>query len=546
MNSFKSNLLVWFFCIVVPYTLPAMEQPEPKTKFEQQLLQSCPICSKLFQDTDSVFVCDSTHQFHKQCLVNWLNFEGFNCPVCNKVLKKEESAQQEINFSQIVATLRAEGNSYLSWLPTELYQELKQYYNNPNQNPGRNFWLLKHADAKGLSAKTLTGHDFDILSVTCDYANNRLLSYDSKCQIILWDLETGAYIKHISFKRPTPIALFILEHHLFHPEHNWAAFADFADHTIYTYDLANEQCINTLKGHTKPITCLVFDNEHNQLFSASIDLTIKIWDLKKETCVHTLITGHTDIIDCLIVDHTHNRLISGSRDTTIKIWSLETGQELQTLNNVDEVSNLLLTSNNLIAFSLDRIKIWDLKNGVLIKTIPKKHSLTYATEYNFVSNWLFFHDKAYKKISIMDLETQTKIQNIPSHKNYLVCFTIDQKHNRLLVGYGKTIKMFLLYDPLMNQALERIPLEYPNQLNVLFQTAYNCFRNKTDLNFATDKHLLATFLLLPEEMQQTMQKYLKIIMRVAAKEELQKNDDDTNNAEPKKETWSDWLLGKPS
>ena len=58
--------------------------------------------------------------------------------------------------------------------------------------------------------------------------------------------------------------------------------------------------------------------------SASMDYTIKIWDLNINTyknitkCLFTM-TGHTNMV-CSLVQLNHSRIIIGSGDKTIKIW----------------------------------------------------------------------------------------------------------------------------------------------------------------------------------------------------------------------------------
>jgi len=75
----------------------------------------------------------------------------------------------------------------------------------------------------------------------------------------------------------------------------------------------------TLTGHTYTISSLAYLG-NNLLASASIDNTIKIWNIENGKCLMTL-TGHTDCIESLAYLG-NNLLASGSEDTTIKIWSL--------------------------------------------------------------------------------------------------------------------------------------------------------------------------------------------------------------------------------
>merc|ERR1712185_453047 len=49
--------------------------------------------------------------------------------------------------------------------------------------------------------------------------------------------------------------------------------------------------------------------------------TLKVWDLRTGSCVHTL-QGHSDCVRCLTVFDGDSKAISGSDDKTLKVWSL--------------------------------------------------------------------------------------------------------------------------------------------------------------------------------------------------------------------------------
>ncbi len=76
-------------------------------------------------------------------------------------------------------------------------------------------------------------------------------------------------------------------------------------------------CVNTLRGHTNYIKDIVqvknyeFNEHHGQsndkmsiILSASKDRTIKMWHTKMEQSLNTM-RGHTGLINCLLVIYTH-------------------------------------------------------------------------------------------------------------------------------------------------------------------------------------------------------------------------------------------------
>ena len=54
------------------------------------------------------------------------------------------------------------------------------------------------------------------------------------------------------------------------------------DQVIKLWDAPNFKCRSTLKGHTKGVWSLAYDNDGKRLLSCSPDATAKIWDIEEE------------------------------------------------------------------------------------------------------------------------------------------------------------------------------------------------------------------------------------------------------------------------
>lgn len=48
------------------------------------------------------------------------------------------------------------------------------------------------------------------------------------------------------------------------------------DRSVKVWDLKDMWCVNTLQGHTGPVTCLDFDN--HKLVTGSTDQCVRVWD----------------------------------------------------------------------------------------------------------------------------------------------------------------------------------------------------------------------------------------------------------------------------
>src|SRR5207248_7676156 len=79
--------------------------------------------------------------------------------------------------------------------------------------------------------------------------------------------------------------------------------------------------------------------------SASLDNTLKVWDLESGQELRTL-AGHSSIVYGVAVTADGRRAVSASEDKTLKVWDLESGQELRTLaGDSASVSGVAVTAD---------------------------------------------------------------------------------------------------------------------------------------------------------------------------------------------------------
>jgi division protein 1 len=77
--------------------------------------------------------------------------------------------------------------------------------------------------------------------------------------------------------------------------------------------------IRELQAHTDSITALDFDTPFGTMVTASLDDTVRVWDLNAGRCVG-LLEGHLSSVRCLQVED--NIVATGSMDATIRLWDL--------------------------------------------------------------------------------------------------------------------------------------------------------------------------------------------------------------------------------
>ncbi|KAI3636742.1 hypothetical protein MIR68_005009 [Amoeboaphelidium protococcarum] len=105
------------------------------------------------------------------------------------------------------------------------------------------------------------------------------------------------------------------------------------DKTIKVWNLASPHPNYTLEGHEKGVNWVDYYNggEKPYLISAADDKTVKIWDYQTKTCITTL-EGHTQNVCAACFHPDLPVILSGSEDGTVRVWHATTYRLQNTLN----------------------------------------------------------------------------------------------------------------------------------------------------------------------------------------------------------------------
>ncbi len=99
--------------------------------------------------------------------------------------------------------------------------------------------------------------------------------------------------------------------------------------------------LGSFRQHRDGVTSLAFRKGSNQLFSASQDRCVKVWNVDQMSYMDTLF-GHQDAITCLDALTMERCLTSGSRDKTLRLWKIVEESQLvfrTSANTVDVALN---------------------------------------------------------------------------------------------------------------------------------------------------------------------------------------------------------------
>ena len=89
------------------------------------------------------------------------------------------------------------------------------------------------------------------------------------------------------------------------------------DQTLKVWDLASGRAEATLRGHAGIVTACAVTPDGRQVVSASVDGTLKVWDLRAGACLLT----HRANADYIAIATTATAIIAG--DATGAVWFLD-------------------------------------------------------------------------------------------------------------------------------------------------------------------------------------------------------------------------------
>jgi hypothetical protein len=128
--------------------------------------------------------------------------------------------------------------------------------------------------SSGICLKTLIGHK-SVVNNVCFSPDGKTFASSSWDETIkIWDMNSGTCIKTIT-------GLYLDMGIAISPDNKYIASGSINDGKVYIrlLDLKNGTCIKTFSGHTSTVWNVSFSPDGNYLYSASLDSTIKQWDI---------------------------------------------------------------------------------------------------------------------------------------------------------------------------------------------------------------------------------------------------------------------------
>ncbi|KAM6931872.1 coatomer subunit beta'-like [Lycodopsis pacificus] len=187
--------------------------------------------------------------------------------------------------------------------------------------------------------------------------------------VVVWNHETQMMVKTFELcDLPVRVAKFVARKH-------WVvAGADDMQIRVFNYNTLER--VHMFEAHSDYIRCIVVHPTQPYILTSSDDMLIKLWNWDKKWTCSQVFEGHTHYVMQIVINpKDNNQFASASLDRTIKVWQLGSRTPNFTLEGHEKGVNCIDYYSGgdkpyLISGADDRlVKIWDYQNKTCVQTL---------------------------------------------------------------------------------------------------------------------------------------------------------------------------------
>ena len=230
---------------------------------------------------------------------------------------------------------------------------------------------------------------------------------------------------------------------------------------ILVVEASSRKILREFTEHSGALRCVKFLEDKIHLISAGDDGAVCVWDIARGALVWKVEDKHKDYIRSLsLCSDNSGHFITGSYDHSLLLWNISNPVPLLCLDNKCPIEAVCFVSNEMAATAGDRsIKIWDLKNGVLIREMLIHHkaptSLLLSPDKRFLLSSSLDHSLKIVRLSDYRLVFRLKL---PSS---IMCMSV-KGIDRILIAIGTASGHVFVYGAGMNYSRTLNSRSLPN------------------------------------------------------------------------------------
>ncbi|WP_149497626.1 protein kinase domain-containing protein [Roseiconus lacunae] len=317
------------------------------------------------------------------------------------------------------------------------------------------------------SVALLCGHTRRIVDLCFHREGKRLVSSSVDKSVKLWDVEDSLVLHD---ETPTEIGSLagIVGAVGVDPKGRFLAIAegdslqsDFDDvhrnYDIRILDSVTHRLQRRLLGHDDGVLAIAVRHDGQQLASASVDQTARLWDVSKQQAA-PIVLEHNSGVSSIAYSRDGRTVATGSYSGIVRFWDATNGQLKRSFRSNDNVQSLTFSSdgNRLATGGSDGIiRIWDVKSGTQQFEIDAKTK--HLHDLKFVDNdAAILSETADSSIAMWSLRTHQVLRLFEGHDRLVRSILLHPLDRRIIsCSDDGTIR---IWDLDSNRELESIRL----------------------------------------------------------------------------------------
>ncbi len=177
------------------------------------------------------------------------------------------------------------------------------------------------------------------------------------------------------------------------------------------------------------VCSLVFSPDSQAIVVGCEDHTVRICDVETGAELKCF-SGHTERVACVAISPDGKRVVSGSWDDSVRAWSVESGREEYCFYSMCHSIAYGLDSGWFATGSVNRVAIWDARNGKLIRELSREtaHGVSWCFgDQTLVSSSL-------ENVQLWDVQTGRELRCFSGHEGQLQCVAASPRDERIVTG----------------------------------------------------------------------------------------------------------------
>lgn len=272
-------------------------------------------------------------------------------------------------------------------------------------------------------------HTGGVNAVAISSDESILLTGGMDKRVYLWKAMDGAKTKALSHTSPVNSVAYNNNNSLF-------ATAS-ADMKVIVFDGATGKPKRLLKGHSAPVTAIVYHPLNDKAATCDEKGEIRLWS-ESGQLINTF-KGHSKAVRSIAFSPDGKTLVSGSDDGTIRYWNTENGQSISNVNSDSKSVYAVAVSNDggLVASggSSGNIELWNAVTGEKLTKLEGHKNDIRCIDFSSDVQYLASGSIGGEMI-VWNMNTKQSVSTLEAHERGVLTVRFGAEGNSLVSGGG--------------------------------------------------------------------------------------------------------------